>query len=237
MAHLIIKRGRPFQIFVTVVVLSLLLSSTIWFLLDESHRAFVVSRVALGQETRRLAMENHKLHEKVRRLEEQVVILERAAQVDQQAAANVHEQMKALQDDIYRLKEELVFYQGVVSATGSSDGLRIQSMRVVPLPEPRNYHFKLILTHVAKDDIVAEGTIDILLEGMEGKIPRELKFADIGIGSDLDLSFKFKNFKRIEGNLILPDGFTPHRVNIRLQPKNSRYSSVKKMFNWSEMVG
>jgi len=237
MGHLIIKQDRPYQIMVAVILLTIMLSTTIWFLLDASHWAFIKSRVELGQETRRLWDENRDLDKENRRLNERIVMLERASQIDNQATADVHEEMKRLQDEIYKLKEELVFYQGIVTTTGSAEGLKIQGMQVDKLSEADHYHFKLILTHVTKDDIVAEGYIEITLEGMQDGVARELKLTEVLLNPQQDLSFKFRNFKRLEGNMILPGGFTPYRVNVRLQPKGAKLSNVKRVFNWSEMAG
>jgi len=237
MGHLIIKQDRPYQIMVAVILLTIMLSSTVWFLLDASHWAFIKSRVALGQETRRLWDENRHLERENKRLNERIVMLERSSQIDNQAAADLHEEMKRLQDEIYKLKEELVFYQGIVTTTGSAEGLKIQGMQVDKLSEADHYHFKLILTHVTKDDIVAEGKIEITLEGMQHGVARELNMAEVLLSPERDLSFKFRNFKRLEGNIILPQGFTPYRVNVRLQPKDEKLSNVKRVFNWSEMTG
>ncbi|MGH8120175.1 MAG: DUF6776 family protein [Gammaproteobacteria bacterium] len=237
MAHLIIKQDRPYQIMVAVILLTIMVSTTIWFLLDESHWAFIKSRVAMGQETRRLWEVNRKLEQENKHLNEQIVMLERSTQIDNQAAADLHEEMKRLQDEIYKLKEELVFYQGIVTSAVSSEGLKIQSLRIVELPEKRNYHFKLILTHITKDDIVAEGMIEILLEGVQDGTVRELDISDVVVSTALDLSFKFRNFKRVVGEMALPEGFTPRQVIIRLQPKDPKLSVVRRVFNWSEILG
>ena len=237
MGHLIIKQDRPYQIMVAVILLTIMLSTTVWFLLDESHWAFIKSRVALGQETRRLWEENRDLEQENKHLNERIIMLERATQIDNQAAVELHEEMKRLQDEIYNLKEELVFYQGIITTTGSAEGLKIQGMQVEKLPEAAHYHFKLILTHVTKDDIVAEGNIEITLEGMQNSVARELSLTEVLLDPRQDMSFKFRNFKRLEGNMILPEGFTPYRVNVRLQPKDAKLSNVKRVFNWSEMAG
>jgi hypothetical protein len=237
MGHLIIKQDRPYQIMVAVILLTIMLSTTVWFLLDESHWAFIKSRVALGQETRRLWEENRDLEQENKQLNERIIMLERATQIDNQAAAELHEEMKRLQDEIYKLKEELVFYQGIVTASGSAEGLKIQGMQVEKLPEADHYHFKLILTHVTKDDIVAEGIIEITLEGMQNSVARELNLTEVLVNPQQDMSFKFSNFKRLEGDMILPAGFSPYRVNVRLQPKDAKLSNVKRVFNWSEMAG
>ena len=237
MGHLIIKQGRPYQIMVAIVLLTIMLATSVWFLLDESHWAFIKARVALGQETKRLWEENRNLEQENQRLNERIIMLERATQIDNQAAADVHEEMKRLQDEIYKLKEELVFYQGIVTTSGSAEGLKIQAMHVEKLPDEHNYHFKLILTHISKDDIVAEGTIEILLEGVQAGTARELNITGVMLQAPLDLSFKFRNFKRLEGTMVLPEGFIPRRINVILQPKDPKLSTIKKVFNWSEMIG
>ena len=100
-----------------------------------------------------------------------IIMLERTTQIDSQAAAELHESLRRLQDEIYRLKGELEFYQGVMSSTSSDAGLNIQGMQVDELPGEGNYHFRLILTHVTKRDRVIEGKVDISFEGVKnGKI-------------------------------------------------------------------
>ena len=237
MGHLIIRQDRPYQIMAAVILLTIMVASTVWFLLDESHLDFIRSRVALGQETRRLADENRTLELKNKHLNERIIMLERSTQIDNEAAVELHEEMKKLQDEIYNLKEELAFYQGIMTTTGSAEGLKIQGMHVEKLPETEHYHFKLILTHVTKGDMVAEGNVEITLDGMQNGVSRELNLTEVLLNPRQDLYFKFRNFKRLEGNMILPEGFTPYRVNVKLQPKDAKLSIVKRVFNWSEMTG
>lgn len=219
------------------IVISLVIFTTFWFLLDESHWSYIKSRVAIGQESKRLWSENRNLEEENKRLRERVIMLERTTQIDSQAAAEFHEDMKKLQDEIYTLKGELEFYQAIMTSTSTTQGLSIQGMQIEKLQVENNYHFKLILTHVAKSDKVVEGTVEINLEGLQSGVARVLNITDVVLNRAIDLSFNFKNFKRIEGNIMLPEGFTPHRVIVRLQPKDTKLSKIKRVFDWSEMLG
>ena len=237
MTHLIIKHHRPYQIVVLAIAISMVIFTTFWFLLDESHWSYIKSRVAIGQESKRLWTENRTLEAENKRLRERVIMLERTTQIDSQAAAEFHEEMKNLQDEIYTLKGELEFYQAIMTSTGSTQGLSIQGMQIDSLPVENNYYFKLILTHVAKSDKVAEGTVEISLEGLQEGVAKVLKITDVVLNPAIDLSFNFKNFKRIEGNMMIPSGFTPHRVIIRLQPKDTKLSKIKRVFDWSELLG
>ena len=237
MVHLVIRHHRPYQILALVIGVSLVLSSAVWLMLDESHWSYIKSRISLGQESKRLWAENRHLEDENSTLRERIIMLERMTQIDGQAAAELHEEMKKLQDETYKLKEELEFYQAIMTSTGSSEGLSIQGMRIARLAEGNNYSFKLILTHVAKSDKVAEGTIEISLEGLQDGVARVLNITDVILNPAIDLSFNFKNFKRFEGNMMLPDGFKPHRVIVKLQPKDAKLSKIKRVFDWSELTG
>jgi cell division protein FtsB len=237
MTHLIIKHNRPYQIVALAIAVSLMIFTTLWLLLDESHWSYIKSRVAIGQESKHLWAENRALEAENKRLRERIIMLERTTQIDSQAAAELHEEMKKLQDEIYSLKGELEFYQAIMTSTSSTRGLSIQGMQIDRLQVENNFHFKLILTHVEKSDKVAEGMVEISLEGLQDGVAKVLNISDVVLNKAIDLSFNFKNFKRIEGNMMIPDGFTPHRVIVRLQPKDTKLSKIKRVFDWSEMLG
>ncbi len=236
MERLVIRHHRPVQLLMAVIIICLLLSTTIWLFLDESHWSYIKSRYLAGQKSKELWEINRSLEDENKELHERVIMLERTAQVDSQTAAELHEEMKKLQDEIYRLKGELEFYQGIMASTRASKGLNIQGMQIEPLPQYHNYRFKLILTNVTNSDKVAEGVIDIALEGSQDGTARLLDFKDVVLNETLDLSFKFKNFKRLEGNMILPEGFTPHRIIVRLHPKDTNLSKIERIFDWPEII-
>lgn len=237
MSLLIIKHHRPYQIAIVAICISLVIFLGIWFFLDESHWTYIKSRLSVSQQSRNLYHENRRLARENAELKEQLIMLQRTTQIDSQAAAELHEEMKQLQDDLFKVKGELEFYRGIMSATGTSTGLSIQGLRVRRLPGGQNYHFKLILTQVAKDDKVAEGMVDITLEGIQGGVPSIFDIADLVVNPSFDLSFKFRNFKRIEGNIMLPEGFIPHQVTVRLNPSDKNLSKIKKVFNWGDLTG
>ncbi len=237
MSHVVIKQHKPYQVAVVVIALSLLISTATWFYLDENHWARIKSHVSLGNETMRYMEENKALQRENEELKERIIMLERTTQIDSQAAAELHESLRRLQDEIYRLKGELEFYQGVMSSTSSDAGLNIQGMQVDELPGEGNYHFRLILTHVTKRDRVIEGKVDISFEGVKNGKMTVINIRDMTLNSAMDLSFKFRNFKRFEGNISIPEGFEPHRVIVDLQPREKKMSKIKKVFNWSDMVG
>jgi cell division protein FtsB len=235
MAQLIIKHHRPYQIAAIIIIISLILSISTLFFIDDSHWAYIKSRISIGQQSRQLWDENRNLVKENDKLHDRIIMLERTTQIDSQAAAELHNETKKLQDEVYELRGELEFYQNIMSSTGSSKGLSIQGMQIERLTD-NNYQFKLILTHVSKNDKVVEGNVEIVLEGLQNEVTREINITDLNINSSFDLSFKFKNFKRFEGNIVIPEGFSPLRVLVKLQPKDAKLSMIKRVFNWSEIL-
>jgi len=50
---------------------------------------------------------------------------------------------------------------------------------------------------------------------------------------DYGIKFKFRYFQEIEGDLLLPDGFTPESVEVELQSNSSKSKRVEKVFPWN----
>ena len=237
MGHLIIKHSRPYQIAAIAISLSLVLFVSAWFFLDESSWDYLKSRVSVGLQTNKLWDENRKLAQENRDLRNRIVMLERTTQIDGQAASELHREMKLLQDEIFRLRRELEFYEGVMTTTGRSKGLKIQALQFKKLNIENNYYFKLILTHVTKNDKVAEGTIDMVFEGIQDGEAKSVNIRELMPDSTLDLNFKFKNFKRLEGSIMLPEGFVPRQVVVSLVSTDKNLSKIVKIFDWSGLTG
>ena len=237
MSKLVVKKHRPFEIILIVVLFSITTSVLIWLFLDENHWRFIKSRLSQSEDSRLLWDVNQSLETENKQLREKVVILERSTQIDNQAASSLQIDIKLLQDEVYRLKGELEFYEGIMSATTDSKGLNIQGLHIQSTAEERLFHFKLVLTNVAKSDKIVEVTVGMSFEGMNGKESQVLSLDRVITGSTLDRDIKFKNFERIEGNLNFPEGFKPLRVMIDLRQKGAQKSTIKRVFEWPATAG
>jgi hypothetical protein len=215
-----------------IVALCICLSLAVWISLDESHWSFIKSQITSGHESKTLWNSYKQLESENKDLQEQLIKLERISQVDKQSAVNLQEEMRKLQDKIYQLKGELEFYQGIMDSAREVEGLNVQGLHIVPLSRAHSYRFKLILTQVTKSDKVTEGKVEIMLEGMLDSSPKVLNIKDVIVENSLELDYKFKHFKRLEGNMMLPEMFVPHTVAVRLQPKGKNLSKVERVFDW-----
>ena len=237
MPRLVVKKHRPLEIFLAVILFSATFSVIVWLLLDANHWNFIKDRLTQSQESRNLWEVNQNIESENAKLREKVIKLERLTQIDNETAVRLQNDIRSLQDQVYRLKEELEFYQGIMSSTADSKGLNIQGLHIEPTDQEFLYRFKLVLTNVAKNDRVTEVTMDMSVEGMNEAGTEVLSLNDVIVGSGLNRDIKFKNFKRIEGSLSFPAGFRPLRVLVDLRQKGGQKSAVQRVFEWPANAG
>lgn len=237
MPKLVVKKHRPFELVLATLIFSTVFSVLVWMLLDVNHWDVIKSRLSQSEESSLLWEVNQVLETENKQLREQVVMLERSTQIDNQAADRLQGDIRLLQDQMYLLKGELEFYQGIMSATTDSKGLNVQGLHIEVTDQDRLYRFKLVLTNVAKSDRVIEVTMDMSVEGMNEAGPLILPLNKVIAGSELKREIKFKNFERIEGSLNFPKGFRPLRVVVELRQKGLQNSIVKKVFEWPASAG
>ncbi len=237
MSKLVVKKHRPLEVVLAVVAFSTLFSLAVWWLLDTNHWDYIKSQITQSKESRVLWEVNQNLEEESKQLREQVVMLQRSNQIDNQVAVKLQTQIRGLQDELYSLKEELEFYQGIMSSTTGSKGLNVQGLHVESTAEKQMYHFKLVLTNVTKSDKVVEVTVDMSIEGMNEAESKVLSLDQVIAGNRLDREIKFKNFKRIEGSFSFPGGFKPLRVIVDIQQKGYKKSTIQKIFDWPAIAG
>lgn len=234
MPKLTVKSHRPVQWTVAIIALSALIALLTWLMLDQSHWSTIYSRMDVNQDYKRLSKKNRELEKENNRLNEVVMMMKRASEVDKKTALLLQQNVQSMQDEIYKLKGELEFYQGIMDATRESTGLNIQGIHIESLPQEHSYRLKVVLTHVAKGIKIAEGNMSVTIEGETNGKPSNLDLRDITLDEELDLSFKFRNFKRFESDLVLPGEFIPRRVLVQLKPKGVKQSNIKRVFDWPE---
>ena len=237
MPRLVVKKHRPLEIILAFLLFSAVFSIITWFLLDTNHWDYIKSRLTESEQSSLLWQVNQELEKENAVLREKVIMLERSTQIDEQTAAKLQNDIRLLQDQTYRLKGELEFYQGIMSDAKDSQGLNVQGLHIEPTDQERLFRFKLVLTNVAKSDRVTEVTMDMSIEGMNEAGSKVLSLEQVIAGTQLDREIKFKNFKRIEGSLNFPDGFKPLRVVVDIQQKGFKNSTIQKIFDWPASAG
>ncbi len=165
-----------------------------------------------------------------------IALKEQSRQVEKQAYEEVDVTLKTLQQEILELKEQVEFYRGIVSPTESENGVNIQSFKVNKTEEANVYNFKLVLTQVIKSGTMVKGRAEVVVEGVQDGKARQIPLEDLSGGAKNSLEVKFMYFQTFKGNIILPEGFLPSRIQVAVNPTSRGASQVKKTFDWVDLV-
>jgi hypothetical protein len=147
----------------------------------------------------------------------------------------VQSSLQELQSKQADLQEEVTFYKGIVSPGAGEEGLRVQSLRFASDGAPRLYHYRLVLTQVRTRELKISGSVNMKVYGTQDGKPVTLDARDLSPNSKGPAGFAFQYFQSLEGDMLLPQGFTPGRVEVTAQ--ESGHQAVQQNFDWQGLSG
>ncbi|MEN8206601.1 MAG: DUF6776 family protein [Pseudomonadota bacterium] len=166
-------------------------------------------------------------------LREQVAILERSSQIDQQAAQDVKADLGQLEMELQAAREEVEFYRGIVAPGDVQSGLRIHRFNLEGGAAPGKYHYELVLTQLKHNDKYVTGIVDWKIAGLLLGEPGEVALAGVTSPSVKQLKFRFRYFQELAGTITLPEGFEAEKVTLSIKPGGKGKSEpVKEVFDW-----
>jgi hypothetical protein len=168
-------------------------------------------------------------------LNDQITALQRQRTVDQDARQQVQSSLEDLQRKQGDLQEEVAFYKGIISPGAGEEGLRVQSLRFASDGAPRLYHYRLVLTQVRTRELKISGSVYMKVYGVQDGKPVTLDARDLSPNGKGPSGFAFQYFQSLEGDMLLPQGFTPGRVEVTAQ--ESGHEAVQQNFDWNGLSG
>lgn len=233
--RLVVRAHRPWKDAALVIGVALAMIGLLWATFDYGRWRAGYDHVAAAREQARLVAELREVRGDNAVLTDRVALLERSSEIDETARAQVKGSITELQDEILELREELAFYRGIV-APDDGGGLRIQSLKLSRGAQDRLWHWRLVLIQSIKHEQRAFGTVDLAVHGVRGGIPAQLALREVAAAPAPVLQYSFRYFQDFEGDLMLPAGFTPGRVEIEVQPRGGG-SPTRRSFDWVAVTG
>lgn len=231
-----IKPYQPVYEMVLIILAFLAIPACSWFYINKDQETFFASSLYQDQDKITLQRSHHQLQEKATTLQKRITMLSSETNLQKQTMEHLQEVITKQQDDLYTLRSELSFYQGVMTSVSESRGLAVQGLYIEKTSYPRRYDFKLLLTHITKNDKLATGKLSILLEGLQSGIIKTIDINELPVSDGLPLTFEFSNFERITGSILIPEDFTPHRVIVQLYLKEDTAITTKQIFDWLKVI-
>lgn len=167
-------------------------------------------------------------------LSRQIAILDRASVMDQRANEEVQTTISSLRERVAQLEQDIVYYRQVVSEETEDTGLIIGQFDISTSPEPEHYRYKLVMRQEDADgDTFLVGHVNVNLVGRIGNEQMVYPLRDLSSDEDqLDIRLRFKYFQNIEGELALPEGFEPDRIQIAAVSTEPVEKTINQDFSW-----
>jgi hypothetical protein len=193
-----------------------------WMVADAAG-AFDASLRADVREIRHLQQELAQQEAELARWRARGAQADRQLQMERAAGGDLAKQVKSLTFENAALKEDLAFFQSIMSATGSPGGtITVNRFRLRPEAEPGEYRYQMLLVQNGQRSKEFRGRLEFVLDvHSAGRklvlvIPAEAERES----KDYQLSFKF--FQRIEGTFKLTPGSELTRMQVRVFEKGAR---------------
>ena len=132
------------------------------------------------------------------------------------------------------LEQDIVYYRGVVAEEIEDTGLIISRLEIDGTNDPRIYNYKLVVRQRDADgDTYLLGHVNVSLLGRKNDKLVIIPLRDISAEQDeLDIRLRFRYFQNIEGELALPEGFEPERVQIAAVETAPIEKTLDQDFDW-----
>ena len=185
-------------------------------------------------EKRELSAQLTDLRQENEALKRQIAILDRSSAVDQQSGAELQETLTALRQRVAQLEEDVLFYRQVVEEEADETGLVIGQLDIDATRSPDRYRYKLVMRQQDADgDTYLTGHVNFNLVGQLQDQQVILPLRDLSEFEDeLDIRLRFKYFQNIEGELALPEGFQPDRIQIAAVATEPVSKRINEDFGW-----
>ena len=235
MESFVITRKQPLshlllQLAVLVVVLGLLG----WFIFagpGNAEEDYEPRLTALTGHNMELQRQNTRLLAEKDQFDRQLAMLEESSAIDKLALDTLREELKDMQDSVFKFKQELEFYQSVLNAS-QSNGLAVQGLYVETLPRLHRFRYKIVLTRFGKGNKSIEGRLSMNLSGdLRGKSKR-LGLQDLTLDEKSFVTFSLKNFTVVDGLLDVPAGFTPSQARVQLHNSDGKRVLAERTLDW-----
>jgi hypothetical protein len=184
-------------------------------------------------ERRAYEEEIQELEEQIAALKQEVALQETHREIDREAYEVVEARFAELEEKIQEQRDAIAFYRGIVSPNDGSRGLRVQDLKLSRGSEERRYNLHVVLVQVMQHDRTVKGVVELSVEGAQDGVSTSYAMKQLlPDDGNSNWPFAFRYFQDFERELILPDGFTPEKINIEVISTTKTISNVKQSFDW-----
>lgn len=142
-------------------------------------------------------------------------------QVEKTAQSQLASQLKMVEEENARMKEELAFFETIVPG-GTDDRLTIHRFRVEPNGVPGEYRYRLlVLAGTAREGREFNGSVQLVLNTQREERNSVITLPENRGSPDPSYKLRFKRMQRVEGSFRVDPGVKVRGVQIRVLEQGS----------------
>lgn len=166
-------------------------------------------------------------------LDLQVNNTQMSSDVDKQALESLRLEMVSLNNEITSLQESNNFYRNLMEPKADRSGLVIGSLKLVPSGQPQRFFYELVLQQLTVNHYLLSGHVTLNIIGTEAGVEKTYALKTVSPEVETDtLKLKFRFYQTLEGELTLPAGFEPHRIDVIAEKTGKSPAVVEESFGW-----
>lgn len=224
-----------------LLVAALILS---WSMYDAGRKAGIPDRIEppreekteTGPEMERLSQLNARLQQENDELRIKMAGLDQQLQMDQAARLDIASQVKTLQGENTRLKEELAFFQNLGSASGkagqriSIGGLKLEKGKL-----PGEYRYSLLLVQSGVRGKDFHGNLELVVNFQQNgeKMVQPLTSSETSDDSSKKLDVSFRFYRRVESTFWLAPDAIVDSLQVKVFEKGETQARLMQTVNLS----
>ena len=215
--------GHSWAVVAVAWLLSLLLVG--WLVRGYADPGQGQARSQLRTAERTVAQQKRQLDE----LNQRLTTLARSDQISRAANGELQSSLAERDEEIASLRADVAFYERLVGSTSQRKGLSVHVAEFAP-EAGGTWRYQIMLTQTLNRGAISQGQMRFSVEGVrDGKLAAvqwdELHQQRGAPGQ----TYSFRYFQQLDGNVMLPHGFTPQRVKVTL---NGEDAAIEQAFDW-----
>lgn len=153
-------------------------------------------------------------------------------EVDRTSLEQMRKEMVASQAQIEMLGEQIKFYQALMDPNPQKGGVYIETVDIEPSSFEGEYRYNIVVAQRSSNHKKVKGRVDVeFISELNSEKVQTFALSELTETSNpLPLGFKF--FQQLDGDVVLPKGFSPTKVRVMVQLEGDSLPRLDETYEW-----
>ncbi len=211
-----------------VIIISVLIALVVGFVFNELYSNRKLATLRTQNEV--LEENNRAYLNKVSELESKKSLLETELKIKQQAVVALQSDYKLRLDELNQLKQDIQFYERLLSPNLKNKGLRVFEATIVERSQAQKNISIIFVNKIARANEVY-GKYSLHVTGTQNGRQQSINLLEGETNK-----YRFKYFHKVSFDFSLPDSFKPEQLVVKLFPKIKKAKTIEYKAPWHSLI-